>query len=140
MTSRLQSVIILLLSVGATVAHSAGCTDAEGFRELDFWVGDWNVVVDDQQVGTNHIIKVLDGCAVEEHWVDAGGSRGMSLFYYMPSLGEWRQVWVTEQATMTGGVKEKRLGARLKGGGLRFLGEISRPDGTTYQPTPWRVN
>lgn len=86
---------------------------------------------DGEQVGTNRIVKVLAECAIEEHWQGSGGGRGQSLFYYTPSDGAWKQVWVTEQATVPGGVKEK---AQVDGpeGSLRFQGTIIRPDGVTY--------
>ncbi len=106
------------------------CT-ADAYGELDFWVGEWTVWSGGQQVGTNRIVKVMDGCAIEEHWVDAGGGTGQSLFYYLPAEGEWRQVWVTPYAPAPGGVKEKRQVA-APSGALRFQGTITRPDGTTY--------
>jgi hypothetical protein len=127
------------------VAQSASpesCVENDAFSALDFWIGEWTVHVADQQVGTNRIEKILNGCAVVEHWVDVGGGRGQSLFYYIPADDEWKQVWVTEQATVTGGVKEKRLVARLADGSVRFQGEIALPqagsylDRTTLTPLP----
>lgn len=108
------------------------CADVPGFAELDFWLGEWVVRAGEQVVGRNRIEKVLRGCAVEEHWTGAGGQRGQSLFYFVPALGEWRQVWVTETATGTGGVKEKRLSERLGDGGVRFQGEIPVAGGGSY--------
>ncbi|HMW01368.1 MAG TPA: hypothetical protein PLL06_15790 [Acidobacteriota bacterium] len=108
------------------------CETDPGFHKLDFWLGNWDVFVKDQKVGTNQIEKILSGCAVTEYWADADGSQGKSLFYYLPATKRWRQVWVTEQANRTGGVKEKELIEELKDGGLRFQGEIMLPTGKTY--------
>ena len=108
------------------------CTDAEGFDRLDFWVGRWTVEVQGREVGTNRIEKVLGGCAVEEHWRDAGGGEGRGLFYYLPAVDEWHQVWVTPQATSPGGVKQKRLVQTFDDGGVRFQGVIVRPGGTRF--------
>lgn len=113
-------------------AAPPACADVPGFAELDFWLGEWVVRVGEQEVGRNRIEKVLGGCAVEEHWTGAGGQRGQSLFYFVPALEEWRQVWVTETATGTGGVKEKRLVERLAGGGVRFQGEVPVAGGGSY--------
>lgn len=117
---------------GAQQSPPAPCAEVEGFQLLDFWVGEWTVHVGDQQVGTNRIDKILEGCAVSEDWRDARGGRGQSLFYFVPALEEWRQVWVTARATAPGAVKEKRLIERLSDGSLRFQGEVPHGDGTSH--------
>jgi hypothetical protein len=118
-------------AVPAGAQQSPPCGDEPGFHALDFWVGEWTVWSDGQQVGTNRIVKVQGGCALEEHWEGAGGGTGQSLFYYLPASGAWKQVWVTPAARSAGGVKEK---AFVEGpeGSVRFQGTIERRDGTTY--------
>ena len=108
------------------------CDEDPGFAKLDFWLGDWNVFVGNELAGTNRIVKVLAGCAIEEHWTGAGGSRGQSLFYYLPATQQWKQVWVTENALRPGGIKEKSLVAEFEDGGLRFQGLITLPSGGSY--------
>lgn len=120
------------LPLFAQEAPRPSCAEVEGFQLLDFWVGEWTVHVGDRQVGTNRIEKILDGCAVSEDWRDARGGRGRSLFYFIPALEEWRQVWVTARATVPGAVKEKRLVERLEDGSLRFQGEVPHADGTSH--------
>lgn len=110
--------------------HAQACT-ADVYRTLDFWIGEWDVFVADARVGTDRVEKVLGGCAVMEHWTDARGSEGKSLFWVEPG-GDWRQVWVTDAATAPGGTKEKRLVERVEGGGVRFQGEVPLPDGGGY--------
>ncbi len=132
MIRRALAAMAVTASLPVSAAAQGPCTGAPGFGELDFWVGTWAVEVSGQRVGTNRIEKILGGCAVAEHWTDASVRRGYSLFYYIPALGEWRQVWVTEYATGVGGVKEKRLVARLPDGGLRFQGEIPVAGGDSY--------
>jgi hypothetical protein len=78
-------------------------------------------------VGTNRIEKILGGCAVTETWHDAD-SEGRSLFYYVPSQRQWKQVWVTPQALSLGGLKEKHLIAQ-SAGSVRFQGELVGPRG-----------
>ena len=126
-----------VLALGAAPAttqqpQAPACADVPGFSTLDFWIGEWDVMVGDEKVGENAIAKVLDGCAVTERWRASGGGEGRSLFYYTPATGAWRQVWVTARATASGGVKEKTLIQRLDGGGVRFQGEIPLPDGRSY--------
>lgn len=74
-----------------------------------------------------------------ENWREPDGSEGKSLFYYATDQRRWKQVWVTPDAMLPGGFKEKRLIARLPGGGVRFQGEIIGPqavilDRTTLAP------
>jgi hypothetical protein len=134
---------LLLTALAAPAAawapQAPACAERSEFGWLDFWLGEWRVVVGEQQVGTNRIRKVLDGCAITEDWADARGGMGRSLFYVSPATGQWRQVWVTNTALAPGGVKEKRLIARYPDGGVRFQGEIASGgavvlDRTTLRP------
>lgn len=109
-------------------------------HKLDFWVGDWEVytVGTKERDGHDRVEKVLNGCAVVEHWVDANGSEGKSWFYYYRPEKRWKQVWVTD----VGFGKEKTLIAEFPDGGVRFRGEIPLRDGskildqTTLTPLP----
>jgi len=107
---------------------SCGALDA--YHRLDFWVGRWEVRVGDRKVGDNRIEKILDGCALTEHWTAASGGEGRSLFYHVPATGEWKQVWVTARATRPGGLKEKTMVADYGGPGVRFQGRVALPDGS----------
>lgn len=123
--------VALVVPGGAHGQAPPSCPDDDRSHVLDFWVGEWTVWSGDVQVGTNRIRKVQDGCAIEEHWTDSGGGTGQSLFYYLPSSGIWKQVWVTPYARVAGGVKEK---TRVDGpaDGVRFQGALVREDGSTY--------
>ena len=126
-------VVLGVVNVPTPLAAQAdACADDPAFSELDFWVGEWDVVVGEQQVGTNRVEKVLSDCAILEHWTDASGARGIGLFYYVAATGDWKQVWVTDQALTPGGVKEKVLRARLESGALQFEGEIQLAGGGSY--------
>lgn len=136
MAPALMGVALALLAVppaatSAAAQTTAMCSEDPAYGTLDFWMGDWTVWVEGQRVGTNTIAKILADCAVEEHWEDARGSKGRSLFYYLSAEDEWRQVWVTENATIPGGVKEKRQ-VEAPEGSVRFQGTVTRPDGVTY--------
>lgn len=113
----------------AAQTGAPACADVRSFSALDFWVGEWDVEVGGRMVGSNRIEKVLDGCAVMEHWTDVTGSRGISLFYHDASSGAWKQVWVTDLATSPGGLKEKALIGEGADGSLRFQGVVTLPDG-----------
>ena len=126
----------MALFTSAAQSEQAGgtppsCSDTGEYAELDFWLGDWQVhTTDGQLAGTNRIEKILNGCAILEHWTSAGGSVGKSLFYIWK--GDWRQVWVTEMASWTGGTKEKHQVIIEPEPGIRFQGKIPLPDGNAY--------
>ncbi|HET9343999.1 MAG TPA: hypothetical protein VFO25_13910 [Candidatus Eremiobacteraceae bacterium] len=109
---------------------SATCDKDPGFHTLDFWLGTWRVTVDGRYDGTDVVTKILDGCAVTEDWRDAGGGKGKSLFYYDPFEKTWSQVWVTDEATVRGGLKMKRLIAIYPDKGTRFQGILPGPPGS----------
>jgi hypothetical protein len=123
---------LILLSLVSPLPAQQPCERDDAFNKLDFWLGEWDVFVGDQKVGTNRIEKILSGCAVMEHWTAASGSQGKSLFYYTPATGEWTQVWVTEDTTRPGGLKVKQLVLQFDDGGLRFQGDVPLPNGGSY--------
>ncbi len=132
-----SSVILLLWGIlGLAVLPARAqrpCDEDPGFQKLDFWVGTWEVVTaQGQRAGDNRIEKILDGCALVEHWTGAGGSQGWSLFYYNAVTDRWKQVWVTQRATARGGLKEKVLVEERADGSLRFQGEIPVEGGGSY--------
>jgi hypothetical protein len=140
--TRISSSILCALLVGIVLNTHAvaaqdpeqipNCASIDGFSRLDFWLGEWQVESGGQVVGSNRIVKVQAGCAIEEHWTDAEGGTGQSLFYYLPAVDEWHQVWVTPNAAAAGGVKQKKLIEEFEDGGVRFQGTITRQDGTIY--------
>ncbi len=102
--------VTLLAGFWPAFGHkAANCKNNEIFQKLDFWVGEWEVYTDSQQVGTNTIKKILNGCAILEHWTGTRGEQGKSLFYYDPSERYWKQVWVTVNPLRPGGTKEKHM-------------------------------
>jgi hypothetical protein len=125
--------ILLLFGAQAFAADepTPRCADEDVYGVLDFWIGEWDVYVDDKLVGENRIEKILSGCAVLEHWRGAGGGEGKSLFY-VSGRGTWKQVWVTEWATRPGGVKEKTLQVVETPDTVRFQGRMVLPDGGSY--------
>lgn len=122
----------LSFSEPLTAQLSPVCEDEPRFSLLDFWVGEWEVYIGDQRVGEGRIEKILNGCAVMEHWVDARGAEGKSLFFYTPATDTWKQIWVTGAAMVPGGVKEKTLTDELEDGSLRFQGSILLRGGGSY--------
>lgn len=105
-TTRAASGALALLLLASATAR-AGCGDEPRLHALDFWLGHWDVTAGGEPSGKNDIDAILGGCALTEHWLDVQGGAGISLFWYDRSADRWKQVWVTEQALLPGGAKEK---------------------------------
>ena len=113
-----------------SAATRGTCADEPRLRALAFWIGEWNVYVAHELVGTNRIQPILKGCAVEERWRDVAGNEGRSLFYLDPSTHRLKQVWVTESALLVGGTKEKTEQIEFTTSTrIRFQGSYPGPDG-----------
>lgn len=104
------------------------CEFDERYRQWDFWLGEWDVFgPGGQQVGSNHIYKLSNGCAFLENWTSAGGGPGHSLNYFDPVIGKWRQFWVSSNGTTIPQEGEFRDGA------IHMEGRNYAPDGQSYQ-------
>jgi hypothetical protein len=113
----------------ALATLAAPCEQDSTYHLLDFWVGSWIVTSNGKRDGTDRVTKILQGCAVEEQWIDTDGHAGRGIFYVAPGGHRWRQVWVTDAAPMVGGTKEKAMVAHVTGQSTRFQGELSLGDG-----------
>lgn len=93
----------------ANAAPAAPCSGAE-FRQLDFWVGDWDLswTNADGSIGTgrNQISRDEYGdCVIYERF-SSEQAQGMSVSTYFAPAGLWRQTWVDNTGgyfALTGG-------------------------------------
>ncbi len=70
-------------------------------KELDFWVGEWDVFnPQGQQVGTSTIEKVERGALILEHWSNMTGGTGRSINFIDPATRRWNQIWVDPSGTV----------------------------------------
>jgi hypothetical protein len=86
---------------------SPACATPE-HRQLDFWVGDWDVTVHARATpdgpwgdakGRQHVESILGGCAIAEAFsADGPGTpwNGLSYSSWQAPLGKWRQTWVDD--------------------------------------------
>ncbi len=95
------------------------CQYSPEARQLDFWVGEWDVQVNNQTIGTNVIKKLEEGCVILENWTAAGGGNtGKSMNFYNPMTKKWRQTYVGSGQ----GVWE--MSGEYKDGAMRYEGEL----------------
>ena len=72
------------------------CREDPRAREFDFWTGRFRVEDrDGNLLGENTITRAQEGCVLVEHWSGVRGGTGMSMNFYDPTRGQWRQVWVS---------------------------------------------
>jgi len=125
----------MLLGFAAAVvlqpASAAPCRATEVSRNLDFWVGDWDVYVGRDLAGRDTVQRILHGCGVTEQWDGGAGDQGMSLFAYDARKDLWTQTWVTSNSAQPGGIKVKVLRAHTPGT-TTFQGEIEGKSGAVY--------
>jgi hypothetical protein len=94
-------------------------------------VGDWDVYVGAQLAGTDRVERVMNGCAIVEHWRDTSGGEGISLFGYDARRNLWTQNWVTPDTSVSGGIKYKVLRAHTPTS-TTFQGELEGGNGAVY--------
>ena len=77
------------------------CAYGPEYRQLDFWVGDWNVTSSGAQAGESHVERMLGDCVVFENWTGGAGVTGKSFNIWDNTKHEWRQTWVDSTGTLT---------------------------------------
>jgi hypothetical protein len=124
-----------LLDEAGAAAHP--CQHDPKARELDFWLGAWDVLgPDGQKVGDSHIDLMLDQCVLLENWTGRGGSSGKSFNLWDAGRKEWLQTWVDDHGS------QHNYHGRFVDGAMRFDGETydakgqRQPLRLTFTPLP----
>jgi hypothetical protein len=140
---------------GARVPEPPRCSAPE-YRQLDFWLGDWDVfdVGDSKPSMRIKVEKILDGCALRESYKDVNGTVGESFNIYDASRKVWHQTWVTNRGVLLvleGGMENGRMVLRAtettkdgpvqwrafwipQGAEVRETAETSSDGGKTWKP------
>ena len=97
------------------------------YRQLDFWVGEWNVFnTQQQQVGTSSVQSILKDCVVFENWKDMVGGEGKSFNKFNTSLQKWEQFWVQDNGGTT------HYTGQLEGDKMMYMAESKTPAGASF--------
>lgn len=111
-------------SAQAAAAAAAPCRASEAYRQLDFWVGEWDVHgPKGRTVGSSSVQLILNDCVVFENWTGASGSTGKSFNLYNAQTRKWKQVWVDNQGNML------EFTGEFKDGAMRYSGESIAQNG-----------
>jgi len=100
---KLIVVIALFLHAGNLLAQNSPpvkpCSSPEA-SQFDFWVGDWVLTWNDTSHGTNRVLKIMDGCAVNENFNSPSMNyTGSSWSMFNARKKTWQQTWVDNQGT-----------------------------------------
>lgn len=126
-------------------------------RQLDFWIGDWDVYRTGTQelAGRSKVESAYHGCAIREEWRPFDLLDGGSLSSYDRAAKIWRQTWVdatgsrleysgqflSDRLVLTG-MRKNRTGAAEtirvtqypQGSSVRQIGETSPDGGRRWSP------
>lgn len=148
-------------SAKATDAPAASVAPAcqdPAFRQFDFWMGEWDVLVaDGRKAGENLIVSINNGCALLESYQTASGYRGQSVNAYDAARGLWHQTWsdngglllvieggmqagsmvmtgTRKRTTPQGEVLDRISWTPAEDGSVRQVWEVSADEGASWQP------
>jgi tetratricopeptide (TPR) repeat protein len=99
------------------------CKYSPEARQFDFWVGEWDVQVGGQTVGTNVIERLEEGCLIMENWTGNTGGSGKSMNFYNPLTKRWRQTYMSNNQVIW------EMSGEYKDGAMQFEGEMITASG-----------
>lgn len=113
--------------VAAAQRTAEPCKDPANpqYRQLDFWVGEWDVYSGQQKVGESSVQLILKDCVVFENWRGRQGSDGKSFNKYNNVSKQWEQFWVSDSGTTN------YFRGSLIDGSMRYTLEMPGPSGGT---------
>lgn len=88
LTLRKHMAIVSLLWAGISLAQEPDsiprpCLEKPELGHFDFWLGEWDVHMEDGlNAGVNSITKEQGGCVLIERWTSVRGGSGISLNYF----------------------------------------------------------
>ena len=141
-------------AVATAARNQHPCSAAKEHRQLDYWLGEWDVEVNGQRTARSSIQLILDDCVVYENfWTLNGGYSGKSFSVWDPQDKRWEQQYVDTTGSSrawVGALEGDRVVFFLRGQGqtpatvsrmsyikegpdrVRQLIEVSTDDGKTW--------
>jgi hypothetical protein len=120
--------VVPAAALPATASPVSACAAAE-YRQLDFWIGDWDTLefadTDGPSVARARVEPIAQGCALHELYEQTDGLIGDSILSYDPVRKQWQQTWVTNRGSLM------VLWGGFKDGSLVLEGESHLRDGST---------
>lgn len=70
------------------------CHYGEPYKRLDFWIGEWDVFVNDNKIADSKITKSVGACSLHEDYQTNSGFSGMSMSFYDSTDSLYKQTWI----------------------------------------------
>lgn len=133
-------VLLILMSLSFSLGQNndpCPCC-SENHRAFDFWVGDWTVYnPKGEVVGTNKVVKLQNGCVLQENWKSLKSSNtGTSYNYFDLSDSTWNQVWISN----TGNVLNLKGNINKEGEMVLRSKLVNGSKGEYYNQITWVKN
>ncbi len=124
------------MSTAATSPPPAGCKAVE-YRQLDFWLGDWDAFEQGDaatSIARTHVDLIAAGCAIHELYEQTDGLIGDSILSFDAVRKVWQQTWVTNRGSLM------VIAGQFKDGALTLEGEMHLSDGRSLlQRVTWKA-
>jgi hypothetical protein len=130
---------LLMLSAYLSAQNDNPCPCcSESYRSFDFWIGDWTVYnTKGEVIGTNRIIKMQNGCVLQENWKAANNiNTGTSYNYFDRGDSTWNQLWISS----TGNILKLKGNIDSNGNMVLKSKLINSPKGNYYNQIIWSLN
>ena len=136
-----NSIVLFASIVAGLAGHAGACRAAASgagpacsgahYRQLDYWIGDWDVVESEapqgEAVARARIEPIAAGCALHELYQQSDGLIGDSILAYDAVRGQWQQTWVTNRGSFM------VIAGSLEQGALVLEGDVHTGDGRTIR-------
>jgi len=99
--------LLILISFSAQYSFSQKPCSNPGYRQFDFWIGDWEAFgLNGQKAGDSHIELILDSCIILENWTSTSVIKGLryagkSYNTWNVAKQKWQQYWVDNAGGVT---------------------------------------
>ncbi len=94
-------------------------------NQFYFWIGEWDVFVDEEKVAESRIQRTLDGCMILESYQNLkSGYAGKSMNFYDAKQKQWIQIWTDSEGSVS------RYQGKKKGKKMYFSGTNNLRDGS----------
>ncbi len=133
MTKKLLLCVTLFLFTAGSFAQRKPCDDPK-FRQLDFWIGQWDAYgKNGKKAGTSRISLILDSCVILEEWESASTQnnviyKGKSFNGYNVVTRQWQQTWIDN----TGNTTEFLRGTGTEGQIVYYADKVPGAGNTFY--------
>jgi len=136
-----RSLLLMILTfstsaIAATITPQANCA-APVYRQLDFWLGDWDTFEANDpttSISRTHVDLIAAGCAIHELYEQTDGLIGDSILSFDAVRNVWQQTWVTNRGSLM------VIVGKFKDGALTLEGEVHLKDGKSLlQRITWKV-